>query len=70
MHTISELAHTGDVLACVEALHGWLDDIVADELSVTDDAEGHPRLDHARPITEMPTPSTTDPSAAPSRPRI
>lgn len=43
MHTISELAHTGDVLGCVEALHGWLEDIVADELSVTDYADGHPR---------------------------
>ena len=36
MHTVSELGHNGDVLGCIEALHGWLEQAAADNLCVAD----------------------------------
>lgn len=47
MHTISELAHTGDVQACIDALCAFLSDIDERELTKEDFRNGHPRLDHA-----------------------
>ena len=46
MHTVSELAHTGDVLACVEALCATLEDCA--QLGLRADALRtlHPRLDN------------------------
>ena len=42
MHTTSELAHTADVLGCVEALHAWLEVAAADGLSTADLEEVRP----------------------------
>ena len=47
MHTTSELAHTGDVLAAISALTGWLEDVAASKLTAADFKQGHPRLDFA-----------------------
>ena len=32
MHTVSELGHTGDVIACIEALKGMLEDMSAEKI--------------------------------------
>lgn len=47
MHTVSELAHTGDVLGAAFALHSFLAEASRDELSPADLRAGHPRLDLA-----------------------
>lgn len=47
MHTISELAHTGDVMASVDAICGALEDIANDKMTPEDFQRGHPRLDSA-----------------------
>jgi putative aminopeptidase FrvX len=49
MHTISELAHEGDVLGTIEVLYAWLERAAQARLSAADFREGHPRLDHAVP---------------------
>ncbi len=55
MHTISEIGHTGDLLACVHGLYAALEKmngmnrgtgITRDDLR-----DGHPRLDEAAPLT-------------------
>jgi len=48
MHTTSELAHTGDVLACTEALLATLHLL---EKESTNFRTGHPRLDQAIPMS-------------------
>lgn len=50
MHTISESAHTGDVLASVYAIDAFLREADADKLSADDFRQGHPRLDGAAPL--------------------
>ena len=47
MHTTSELAHTGDVLGCIGALVGWLEETAAAKVTAADFKAGHPRLDFA-----------------------
>lgn len=59
MHTTSELAHTGDVLACISTLVGWLEDVAAAEVTAADYKRGHPRLDFA-----VEGPANTAPGAA------
>jgi putative aminopeptidase FrvX len=54
MHTISELAHTADVLGCVEALHHWLELAAEAKLTAADFQVGHPRLDYASRIAVVP----------------
>ncbi|RME70128.1 MAG: M20/M25/M40 family metallo-hydrolase [Planctomycetota bacterium] len=57
MHTISELAHTGDVLAAIWGLVGTLEDMHAANdgtgLRRTDLETGHPRLDTASPLAAL-----------------
>lgn len=50
MHTISESAHTGDVLASIHGLHAFLNQADADNLSAEDFRNQHPRLDEAEQI--------------------
>lgn len=47
MHTISESAHTGDVLASIYGIEAFLREADADKLTANDFREGHPRLDSA-----------------------
>jgi len=47
MHTISESAHTHDVLAAIHGLHAFLQEADADALSSEDFRNQHPRLDEA-----------------------
>jgi hypothetical protein len=47
MHTVSELAHTGDVLACTYMLAGLLDDMAAGGSTAESLTASHPRLDAA-----------------------
>lgn len=51
MHTISESAHTHDVLAAIHAMHAFLKEADADNLSSDDFREHHPRLDRSTPIS-------------------
>jgi hypothetical protein len=44
----------GDVLDCVEALHGWLEAAAADRVTAATFQAGHPRLDHAAAATQIP----------------
>ena len=44
----------GDVLGCVEALHGWLEAAAADRVTAATFQAGHPRLDHAAAATQIP----------------
>lgn len=56
MHTISESAHTHDVLASIHGLHAFLKEADADNLSSDDFRNQHPRLDEAAVLTaERPT---------------
>ena len=57
MHTVSELGHNRDVLGCIVALHGWLEQAAADNLSVNDLEMGHPRLDFATHTGSIPMPN-------------
>jgi len=57
MHTVSELAHAGDVLGCVDVLHAWLESAAATQLSATGFRDGHPRLDHATSPRALPQPT-------------
>lgn len=52
MHTISELGHTGDVMACIEALYGTLEDLANEGFHGDCLRDGHPRLDQASPLTK------------------
>jgi endoglucanase len=54
MHTISELGHTGDVIACIHALKAALDKMEAEGVTAEDLKESHPRLDQA---TVLPVPA-------------
>ena len=45
MHTISEIGHTGDVLACIHGLKAALQEMDRRKLSADDLRNGHPRLD-------------------------
>jgi len=54
MHTISELAHTGDVQASVDAICATLKDMADKKMTPDDFREGHPRLDAATLIREAP----------------
>ena len=47
MHTVSELAHTGDVLGAAFALHSFLARSSEEKLTSSDLRIGHPRLDLA-----------------------
>eukprot|EP01052_Picozoa_sp_SAG31_P033385 SAG31_NODE_3764_length_3904_cov_1.346386_3_plen_155_part_00 len=47
MHTISELAHTADVLGCITVLHKLLVDMDKDEVTAACFKSTHPRLDEA-----------------------
>ena len=47
MHTTSELAHTTDVLGCVDAMHAMLLQMDVSGVTAADFEGGHPRLDEA-----------------------
>ena len=51
MHTISESAHTGDVLACIYALEATLRKMDKEGIDADTLRNGHPRLDQGKPIT-------------------
>lgn len=51
MHTISESAHTHDVLAAIHGLHAFLKEADADDLSSDDFKNQHPRLDQASVVS-------------------
>jgi putative aminopeptidase FrvX len=55
MHTISETAHTGDVLASIHAIDALLDLLHSRNLSAADLRDQHPRLDLA-PVVRSPNP--------------
>ena len=50
MHTVSELGHTGDVLASVHAIHGVLEKIGSGGLGADHFKSSHPNLDAATPL--------------------
>lgn len=50
MHTISESAHTSDVLASIYGIHAFLQQADADGLTAEDFRNNHPRLDVASPL--------------------
>lgn len=50
MHTISEAAHTGDVLACIHMLHAALAKMDKDGVDAEAFCNGHPRLDQVKQI--------------------
>lgn len=50
MHTISESAHTGDILASLYGIEAFLREADADGLSADDFRAGHPRLDNAQTL--------------------
>lgn len=50
MHTISEIAHTGDILACIHGLEATLRELDRTGHKARDFQNGHPRLDGV-PIT-------------------
>lgn len=54
MHTISETAHTGDVLACIHGLHRALVEMDASGLTADDLRAAHVRLDEASPQAHQP----------------
>lgn len=61
MHTISESAHTNDVLASIYGIHEFLKQADADNLSADDFRNNHPRLDTSAPLTaERPAEDTTN----------
>ena len=47
MHTISELAHTGDVEACIDGICAALQEMDNQKMTSETFKEGHPRLDRA-----------------------
>lgn len=58
MHTISEIGHTGDVLACIHGLHATLTRLDASGVSADDFRNRHPRLDDVAEL-EHRVPSST-----------
>lgn len=50
MHTISESAHTGDVLACIHALDATIRKMDRDKVTPDSFRNGHPRLDQVKPL--------------------
>ncbi len=48
MHTISESAHTGDVLACIHALDATIRKMEKDRVTPDSFRNGHPRLDQVK----------------------
>ena len=60
MHTISESAHTGDVLASIYGLEAFLREADRDKLSANDFRAGHPRLDQAAPLSAGRDASTSE----------
>ena len=51
MHTISESAHTGDILAAIHALEATLRSMDAQGYSADDFRSSHPRLDQVTPVS-------------------
>ena len=51
MHTISESAHTGDILAAIHALEATLRRMDAQGYSADDFRSSHPRLDQVTPVS-------------------
>lgn len=51
MHTISESAHTGDVLACIHALEATLRKMDREGIDADALRNGHPRLDQGTAVT-------------------
>ena len=51
MHTISELAHTGDVLACTHALFALVKELSSSHIGAQDLKTMHPRLDQAKKLS-------------------
>ena len=47
MHTVSELGHTGDVLACIEAICGVMEDMAEAKITADYFKASHTRLDFA-----------------------
>ena len=52
MHTISELAHTGDVEACIEGICAALKEMDKQKMTPETFKDGHPRLDRAAVVVE------------------
>ena len=50
MHTISESAHTGDVLACIHGLDATIRRMDRDQVSPDSFRNGHPRLDQVKAL--------------------
>lgn len=50
MHTVSELGHTGDVIACIEALKGMVEDMSAEKIDRDYLKSTHFRLDLAEDL--------------------
>jgi endoglucanase len=50
MHTISESAHTGDVLACIHMLHAAIQKLDRDGVDAETLKNGHPRLDRVKQL--------------------
>ena len=50
MHTISESAHTGDVLACIHGLDATIRKMDKDKVTPDSFRNGHPRLDHVKAL--------------------
>ncbi|MFT5409110.1 MAG: putative aminopeptidase FrvX [Verrucomicrobiales bacterium] len=50
MHTISESAHTGDVLACIHGLDATICKMDKDGVTPDSFRNGHPRLDQVKAI--------------------
>jgi len=50
MHTISELAHTGDVESCIEGICAALQEMDLKKITSETFKEGHPRLDFAEVV--------------------
>lgn len=55
MHTISESAHTSDVIASIHGIYEFLKQADKDKLSADDFRNNHPRLDASKPL-EAPRP--------------
>lgn len=58
MHTISEVGHTGDVLACIHGLHATLTRLDTARVTADDFRNRHPRLDEVTEL-EHPIPAPT-----------
>eukprot|EP00940_MAST-03C_sp_MAST-3C-sp2_P002578 g2578.t1 len=53
MHTISELAHTGDVQASIDAICAGLADMESAKMTPDDFRTGHPRLDASKLVSSQ-----------------